>query len=482
MNFINKLSKKANISKKEYYSEVKSLAVPAFLEKLLLTLVGLVSSIILGKVTGSEAMSAVAAATTVTDILLMVYLGFGFGASILIAREAGTENSQKRINEITLNSIYLNAAVGIIFGGLCLLFSEGVLNFLFSEKAGGVILMASSYLKTVLPVSFVAAVDASVSSCLRGAHDAKTPFYITAAVNVLNALLCVIFIGFMDMGISGAAISYLISTVSGCLVRLMFLKMKRSPIFINSFHRVNFNLIKRIANASVSSAAQGFLTNLAFLGMQAVTSLIGTAALSGYQIANNIIKLTYCITHGFEAAQITLVGNNLGKNNREGARLYSYGLLKTAESVCLIWALIMFFFAKPLCSVFVNADDAEALSQAITILRILCFSVPLTTYFQGCQGTLKTGGETAAIIISTVLGPWIIKIPLSYILVKSMVTGSLYAFFAPFTSGTFIDTFAKSVLTNGIYGMLAGFFIDYLIRDIVYGVRLHKERWLTAKL
>ncbi len=480
--FLMNLYKKSGISKKTYYSEVMSLAVPAFSEKLLLTLVGLISSVILGRVTGSEAMSAASAATTITDILQALYLGFGFGASILIAREAGRENPKKRINEITLNSIYLNAAMGLIFGTVCLIFSESVLKLLFSKKAENVILLATDYLKTVLPISFIAAVDASVSSCLRGAHDAKTPFIITAGVNVLNAVLCIVFIGFMDMGIKGAAVSYVISTVAGCLFRLLFLKMKRSPIHIESFHKPDFFMMKRIANASISSASQSFLTNLAFLGMQAVTSLIGTAALAGYQIANNIIKLTYCITYGFESAQATLVGNNLGRKNPDGARLYAYGLLRTAEIFCLVWAVIMFVFAKPLCLLFINQSETETLSRAVVILRVLCFSVPITTYFQGCQGALKSGGETAAIIISTVLGPWVIKVPLSYFLVKAIVDGRLFAFLGPLFSGTALYPLAKTVLTDGVTGMMVGFFVDYTARSIVYAVRLHKERWLTARL
>lgn len=476
------LYEKSGISKKTYYSEVKSLAIPAFSEKLLLTLVGLISSVILGRVTGSEAMSAASAATTITEILQVVYLGFGFGASILIAREAGRENSKSRVNEITLNSIYLNAAMGLLFGTLCLIFSESVLKLLFSKKAENVIILATDYLRTVLPISLIASVDASVSSCLRGAHDAKTPFIITAGVNVLNAILCVVFIGFMDMGIRGAAVSYVISTVVGCLFRLAFLKMKRSPIHIETFHKPNFPMMKRIANAATSSATQSFLTNLAFLGMQAVTSLIGTAALAGYQVANNILKLTYCITYGFESAQATLVGNNLGKKNEDGARLYAYGLLHTAEIFCFVWAVIMFVFARPLCLLFINSSEAETLNRAVVILRILCFSVPITTYFQGCQGTLKTGGETAAIIISTVLGPWAIKVPLSYFLVKAIVDGRLFAALGPVFSGTALYPLAQAVLTDGITGMMVGFFVDYAARSIVYAIRLHKERWLTSML
>lgn len=473
------LFKKSDISKKEYYKEIKELAIPAFSEKLLLTIAGLVSSVILGRATGSVAMSAAAAATTVIDILQSIYLGFGLGASILIARESGRDNPEKKISEITSNSLYLNAATGLILGILCLIFSGGIMGVLFSKNAKEVTDLALSYLKITLPFSLVYAVDAALSSCFRGAHDAKTPFYITVFVNVLNAILCLIFILGFNLGIHGAAVSYVISLCSGCVIRFLCLKSPRSPIKAE-FHKPNMNIIKRTFNFSLSSSVQACLTNLAFLGMQAVTAMIGTVALAGYQVANNIIKLTYCITYGFEAAQITLVGNQLGKNNPDGARLYTYGLLHTVEILCLLWALIMFVFARPLCLLFVKSEEAEALANAVIILRVLCFSVPLTTYFQGCQGALKVGGENAAIIISTALGPWAIKIPLSYILVKLAVNGNLFALFAPIFENTVLYPYAEAVLTSGITGMMVGFFADYIARCIIYGVRLYKEKWLTA--
>lgn len=473
------LYKKAGISKKEYYKEIIDLAVPAFSEKLLLTVAGLVSSIILGRAAGSAVMSAAAAATTVTDILQSIYLGFGFGASILIARESGRDNPGRKISKITANSLYLNAAAGFILGTLCLIFSGGVMSVLFSKNAKEVTDLALSYLKIVLPFSFIFALDAALSSCLRGAHDAKTPFYITAAVNILNALLCLIFILGFNMGIKGAAVSYVISLSAGCVARFLFLKSSRSPIKAD-FHKPDMKIFKRIFTFSLSSSVASCLTNLAFLGMQAVTAMISTVALAGYQVANNIIKLTYCITYGFEAAQITLVGIQLGKRNKDGARLYSYGLLHTVEMVCFIWAAIMFVFARPLCLLFVKSTEPEALANAVMILRILCFSVPFTTYFQGCQGTLKVGGENAAIIISTALGPWVIKIPLSYILVKLAVSGKLFALFSPIFENTVLYPYAEAVLTSGITGMMVGFFADYIARCIVYAVRLHKEKWITT--
>lgn len=469
------------ITKKEYYSEVLSLALPAFLEKLLLTLVSLVSTVVIGKVVGSEAMSSLTVATTVTDILQSVFIGFGFGASIIIARN---ESHQRDFtNKATLNSIYLNAAFGLLLGTLCMLFLRGLLGFMFSSKTASVTEGAISYLYMILPFSAVASVDVAISSCFRGAHDAKTPFFVTAAVNAVNALCCIIFIGFLNMGIKGAAVSYIVSTLLGCIVRIMLLFHKKSVIRLHGFHRPDFMLIKRILNASVASTLQAFFINFAFLGLQAVTSLISAVAMAGYQIANNILKLTYCITHGIEAAQITLVGNALSVNDKDASRLYSYKLLSTSEAVCFIWAIIMFVFARPLSGLFVASGDSETLNSAVNLLRILCFTVPLTTYYQSSQGTLKVGGETGAIVLSSILGPWAIRIPLAYVLITSIENASLWNMVKGFFSAIpLISPFAESVLTNGITGLIAGLFADYIMRTLVYAFKLHKEKWLYNTL
>ena len=475
------MTKINDISKKEYYSEITSLVVPAFLEKLLLTLVGLVSTVVIGKAVGSEAMSSVTVATTITDILQSVYLGFGFGASIIIAREKA--GGKSFTDKATLNSIYLNIIAGLLISGFCMLFLRHILGFMFSSKTASVTEGALSYLYMVLPFSTVVSADVAVSSCLRGAHDAKTPFYVTAAVNLINALCCIIFIGIFKMGIKGAAISYIISVCIGCIIRITILFTKHSVIHLDKLHKPDFLLMKRILNASVSSTMQAFFINFAFLGVQAVTSLIGAAAMAGYQIANNILKLTYCITHGVEAAQITLVGNALSAHDENRARIYSYRLLRTSETVCLLWAAIMFVFAKPLASIFLGSGDETVLNTAVTLLRILCFSVPFTTYYQSTQGTLKVGGETSAIVVSSMLGPWAIRIPSAFLIVKLIDGGFLWnASESFFSSLPLIYPYAKAVLTNGITGLIIGLFADYIMRTFVYGIRLHKEKWLSNKL
>lgn len=469
------------ITKRDYYKEITSLALPAFLEKLLLTLVGLVSTIVIGKAVGSEAMSSLTVATTITDILQSVFIGFGFGASIIIARDESHKKSFT--NKTTLNSIYLNAAFGLLLGLLCMIFLKGLLGFMFSSKTASVTSGAVSYLYMILPFSAVASVDVAISSCFRGAHDAKTPFYVTAAVNVINAICCVIFIGFLKMGIKGAAVSYIISTLIGCTVRISLLFNKKSVIHLEGFHRPDFLLIKRILNASLASTLQAFFINFAFLGLQAVTSLISAVAMAGYQIANNILKLTYCITHGIETAQITLVGNALSESNKEKARLYSYKLLDTSEAVCFIWAVIMFIFARFFASLFVGSGDAATLDAATNLLRILCFTVPFTTYYQSSQGTLKVGGETAALVSSSILGPWAIRIPLAYILITTIENGTLWgALEGIFSEVPFLYPMAESVFTNGITGLITGLFADYIMRTIVHAYKLHKEKWLYNTL
>ena len=205
--------------------------------------------------------------------------------------------------------------------------------------------------------------------------------------------------------------------------------------------------------------------------------------MAGYQVANNILKLTYCITHGIEAAQITLVGNALSEDNRKKARFYSYKLLHTSETICIIWAATMFIFARQFVSVFLESGDSATLNMATSLLRIMCFTVPFTTYYQSSQGTLKVGGETGALVLSSMLGPWAIRIPLAYILITTIESGALWSVLEGFFAKIpFILPLAESVFTNGITGLITGLFADYIMRTIVHAYKLHKEKWLYNKL
>ncbi|MDP4134081.1 MAG: hypothetical protein Q8882_08730, partial [Bacillota bacterium] len=113
------------------------------------------------------------------------------------------------------------------------------------------------------------------------------------------------------------------------------------------------------------------------------------------------------------------------------------------------------------------------------ILRILCFTVPLTTFYQGCQGTLKAGGAASTIIVWNIVGPWVIRIPIAFSMIKLIESGALYNTFYPYLSNL---PFAETVLTSGITGLMLGFFTDYTARSIAYGIRLLKGKWLYSSL
>lgn len=467
-------------ARKGFFGEIASLAIPAFLEKFLLKLIGFVSTIILGRVVGTDAMSAVSVARTLPDILLSIYLGLGFGASIIIAKEDG---DRPHVNKITVNAIFLNGGLGLLLGGICFIFCRPIFRFLFASKAENVAELAISYLRIALPFSAVDAIDAAISSALRGAHDAKTPFLITLLVNVLNAILCTVFIGFFGMGVIGAAVSYAISAVTGCLIRGSMLFRKKSVICLTGFQRPDFQSIRRISRAGIASALQACFINFAFLGMQAVTALISSVHLAAYTIANNIITLSYCITHGSQAAQITLVANHVGRGDKKTAHRYGYGIFWLSQAVCCSCGVLIFIFARPLSSIFIGSQSEEVLSLAVTILRVLCFAIPLTATFQASEGALKVGNEAAVILISNLSGPWLVRLPLAYLLVTLINRGALWTAVCPLLSGMpALSAFAKPLLSNGLTGFLTALFCDYLFRAIIHYTAFRKERWLSSDL
>ena len=102
------------------------------------------------------------------------------------------------------------------------------------------------------------------------------------------------------------------------------------------------------------------------------------------------------------------------------------------------------------------SSDPELISNGIPILRILLLFVPLTSFFQGIQGAIKTGGRAAIVLLLNLISPWLIRIPIAYFL---------------------------CVYCNlGILGLMAGLLVDYLVRDICYFIEFRKEKWLNTNI
>lgn len=64
------------------------------------------------------------------------------------------------------------------------------------------------------------------AAILRAVGDSKTPFFVLAAGGILNVCMDALFIGFLDMGVTGAAFATMVSQLFTAIVLTIFLLQK----------------------------------------------------------------------------------------------------------------------------------------------------------------------------------------------------------------------------------------------------------------
>lgn len=440
-------------NKRQLLHEIAVFSLPAIAEKMLMIVIGLMGTLFVGRL-GTAELAAVSVSNSVLNTLMAFYFGIGLGATILIARAMDEKDGAEQVRQLTFQALTILFLFAVVLSALCFAGAGWVLDTLFGGLSAQTRTLAIRYLRMCLPVSCALALDIAVSSCLRGVKDSRLPFLFTALVNTLNIALCLLFIYGFKWGIDGAAWAYIISTLSGCVAKLAVIVSGRGRITLRRFYPLRAARVLQMLHLSVPALIEQVFVQFAFIGVQVVTAMIGDVTLAGYQVSNNILSLLYAVTGGLEMTTVTLTGNALGRGEPDLAKDYARTILLIGEAVTCACAVVLFIFAGPIVSLFTR--DPAVIEKARSILRIMCFTVPLTSCFQCITGTLKTSGMLMFVVTVYMIGPWLLRIPVAYLTVR--------------------------YLHMDIYGLIVGFFCDYTFRAGALLIAFLSGKWLKHRL
>ena len=143
-------------------------------------------------------------------------------------------------------------------------------------------------------------------------------------VNVMNIPLLYAFIfgrwGMPEMGVAGAAIAAGISfTVGTGVLLIMWIKQKFRVKHVNSgwWRRERLRALVNIGYPA--AVEQGVFQFGFFIFLMLIGNYYGTEAFAAYNIGVNILAVCMTVGFGFSIAGSTLVGQNLGADDHEGA-------------------------------------------------------------------------------------------------------------------------------------------------------------------
>ncbi len=210
------------------------IAMPCFVEQLLLVVVNVLSTMIVGQL-GKAELSASSMSNQLVNWLQCAYVGLGAGATVVIGRMWGKGDREGAARGF-MQSLKLTIIVSVAVLVLTVVFENAIVTLFFGGAEQAVIDNIHTYFFYCMIGMPATAIANVIGASLRGVGDNKTPLYTTAVLNVVNLILSFLLIfgvpacGIPRMGIAGAGIAISSARVVSAVFVIVYIFFKKKPI------------------------------------------------------------------------------------------------------------------------------------------------------------------------------------------------------------------------------------------------------------
>lgn len=441
-----------------YREDVVKLTLPIMMEQLFVALMGMINTMMAGHI-GKEAVSAIGMIDSINNIFIAFFSALAVGGTVVVAQYIGQGNV-KRANEAMKQALYSSLVIAFIITISMAILRKMLIGFLFGSAEALVIDDGYKYLGITLITYPLITVDLVSNGILRGAGDSKTPMKISIFMNILNVFFSWIFInGFTigsrtyikSLGVVGAALGIATARTIGAIIIFVVLLRGSRIIRLKKLrqYKVDKELLRSIFGVGIPASIESLLFNGGKLIMQIFIVDMGTIAMASNTITNSICNLLNIPGNSMSIAATALVGRYMGKKDeKEAGNCLSY-ITKLAMLLLFIVGLMSLIFARELASLYTTNRDI--INITVGILRVNAFATIYWPLSFVLPAGLKGAGDAKYTMITSIIGMWLFRITLGYIL--------------------------GITLKFGLIGTFLGMYTDWLVRGILYVVRFRSGKW-----
>ncbi|NWJ52604.1 MAG: MATE family efflux transporter [Bacteroidetes bacterium] len=367
---------------------------PIILAMLASNVINVTDTAFLGRV-GEVELGASAIGGLFYVVILMLGVGFGSGAQILMARRNG-EKAHGEIGEIMDHSIYF--LIGMA------LFILLIIEFIAPALLGTMISSPAVYARTIefLHFRIVGLIPAFLMVIFRSFYVAITrtrwitlTAIIAALVNVVLAYALIFGkVGLPAMGIAGAGLASTIAEGVAALVFIIITVTQKDlkPYHLFAFPKPRFSIIRKTLSISVFVMLQFFISLGAWFVFFMIVEKLGERPLA----ISNIIRSAYLMfmipAMGFSITTNSLVSNTIGAGRKDLVIPLIRKITRISFFTTLGMVVLAICLAKPIISVFTSNADLviHTLPSFYVLMVVMLFFAVTNVIFNGVSGTANT--------------------------------------------------------------------------------------------
>lgn len=366
-------------------------ALPIIIGNLFQQTYTMADSAIVGRYVGEQALAAVGASYSLTNIFICVALGGGIGASVIVSRYFGARDYKKTITAI-FTSLISFLVLSVFLGLAGLSFGKGIMVALHTPADA--LDMAVEYLNIYfmgLPFLFMYNV---LSSMFNALGKSRIPLCFLIFSSLFNIVLDYILVTRFALGVAGVAWATLIA--QGISAVLSFI------VLLRELHRLDGERHQVFAKEEISpmfrialpSILQQSTVSIGMMLVQSVVNRFGTEALAGFSAAMRIEAICVVPMAGIGNAISSFTAQNIGarQENRVTAGYRAANRLVAVFAVIILLALEI--FNRQIIAMFLGNDGTDiAMATGRSYLIFMGFFFCLIGFKMAVDGLLRGAGD-----------------------------------------------------------------------------------------
>lgn len=375
-------------------------AVPMILGDLLQQCYNIADTVIVGRFLGADALAAVGSAFSLMTFLTSIVLGLAMGSGTVFSIRFG-EGDRTGLKEGILASFALLAVITAVLNLLIYAGMDWIIWFL--RTPAGLTVLMKQYLSVIFAGMAGIFLYNFFASLLRSLGNSVVPLAFLALSALLNIGLDLWFVAVLHRGVAGAAEATVLSQyVSGAGIALYTLL--RFPDLFKPENGIRLRLcrIREIMGFSGLTCLQQSIMNLGILAVQGLVNSFGTTIMASFAAAVKIDAFAYLPVQDFGNAFSIFIAQNFGARRPERIQKGIRAAFAVSIFFSLLVSCIVFAFAGPLMTLFIDSTETAVISEGIRYLRIegaFYFMIGILFLLYGLYRALAKPGMSVVLTI-----------------------------------------------------------------------------------
>lgn len=432
------------------------LSLPIFAELLLQLLVGNIDQLMISNL-GSSAVASVGNGNQVMNVVIIVLETMSTASTILLTQHIGAGSQDDSCNEVASVGFSVIALASFLMG-LMLLFMPHVLFDLLRTPAEA-FEGACLYLRIVGGTVLIQGLYIQLCAILRSYTLLKEAVVLSVVMNLLNvvgnALLINGWLGFPQLGVTGAALATVISKAIGLLLAIRVL-CRKCPVRFSFRYLTPFPVetVRHLLGIALPSGAESLSYNVSQIFILRFINLMGTAVIATKVYASMLANVAYIYTIAIAQATQIIIGYLMGARKSDEVTHRVWSTTRIAILVSELLTLLILLFCDPIYSLFTDDPVIHTLGRQIILVEFV----------------LEIGRSINIVMVRTLTTAGDVWFPVAI------------GIFSMWTISVFGGWLLGHGMAWGLVGIWVAMACDECLRGFLFTVRFRRGKWREKRL